>query len=94
MKVLHVGQMIGGLGIYIRNTVTYISDEFEFVIVHGEADNSKPVIKDGKAVKEYTISLYRELNPSKLSESYARKSPTSSIAIAQKEVLSGEWPDS
>lgn len=65
MKVLHVGQMIGGLGIYIRNTVTYISDEFEFVIVHGEADNSKPVMKDGKAVKEYTISLYRELNPLK-----------------------------
>lgn len=65
MKVLHVGQMIGGLGIYIRNTVTYISDEFEFIIVHGEADNSKPVIKDGKAVKEYTISLYRELNPLK-----------------------------
>ena len=65
MKVLHVGQMIGGLGIYIRNTVTYISDEFEFIIVHGETDNSKPVIKDGKAVKEYTISLYRELNPLK-----------------------------
>lgn len=65
MKVLHVGQMIGGLGIYIRNTVTYISDEFEFVIVHGETDNSKPVMKNGKEVKEYTISLYRKLNPLK-----------------------------
>lgn len=65
MKVLHIGQMIGGLGIYIRNTINYSSDEFEFVIVHGNADNSKPVIKDGKAVKEYTISLYRELNPLK-----------------------------
>ena len=65
MKVLHVGQMIGGLGGYIRNTVTYISDEFEFVIVHGETDNSKPVMKNGKEVKEYTISLYRKLNPLK-----------------------------
>lgn len=65
MKVLHVGQMIGGLGVYIRNTVTYISDEFEFVIVHGEGDNSKPVMKNGKEVKEYTISLYRDLNPLK-----------------------------
>ena len=65
MKVLHVGQMIGGLGVYIRNTVTYISDEFEFVIVHGEMDNSKPVMKNGKEVKEYTISLYRKLNPLK-----------------------------
>ena len=65
MKVLHVGQMIGGLGVYIRNTVTYISDEFEFVIVHGETDNSKPVMKTGKEVKEYTISLYRKLNPLK-----------------------------
>ena len=65
MKVLHVGQMIGGLGVYIRNTVTYISDKFEFVIVHGEGDNSKPVMKNGKEVKEYTISLYRDLNPLK-----------------------------
>lgn len=65
MKVLHVGQMIGGLGVYIRNTVTYISDEFEFVIVHGETDNSKPIAKNGKEVKEYTISLYRDLNPLK-----------------------------
>lgn len=65
MKVLHVGQMIGGLGVYIRNTVTYISDEFKFVIVHGETDNSKPVMKNGKEVKEYTISLYRDLNPLK-----------------------------
>lgn len=65
MKVLHVGQMIGGLGVYIRNTVTYISDEFEFVIVHGEGDNSKPVMKNRKEVKEYTISLYRDLNPLK-----------------------------
>ena len=65
MKVLHVGQMIGGLGVYIRNTVTYIGDEFEFVIVHGEVDNSKPIMKNGKAVKEYTVSLYREINPLK-----------------------------
>lgn len=62
MKVLHIGQMIGGLSVYIRNTVTYVSDEFEFVVVHGEADKSDHIIKKGKSVKEYTISLHRELN--------------------------------
>lgn len=62
MKVLHVGQMIGGLEIYIRNTVSYTSDEFEFVIAHGKADNSKPIIKRGKAIKEYAVSLYRKPN--------------------------------
>lgn len=65
MKILHIGQMIGGLGVYIRNTITYASNEFEFVVAHGEADKSKPIIKKGKTIKEYAISLYRELNPLK-----------------------------
>ena len=65
MKILHIGQMIGGLGVYIRNTITYASNEFEFVVAHGEADKSKPIIKKGKTIKGYAISLYRELNPLK-----------------------------
>lgn len=65
MKILHVGQMIGGLDIYIRNTITYVNPEFEFVIAHGKDDNNKPVIKKGKAIKEYSIDLYRALNPYK-----------------------------
>lgn len=63
MKILHLGQLIGGLDVYIRNTVTYADDRFEYVIVHGKDDKSLPVIKNGKEIKEYQIDLYRALNP-------------------------------
>ena len=65
MKILHIGQLIGGLDIYIRNSIAHTDETFEFVIAHGEGDQSKPVIKNRKTVKEYKISLYRELNPFK-----------------------------
>ncbi len=65
MKVLHVGQLIGGLDVYIRNSITYSCDDFDFVVVHGEADKSGPIIKNGKQIKEYEASIYRELNPAK-----------------------------
>lgn len=61
-KILHIGQMIGGLDIYIRNTILYANKDCEYIIVHGESDNNKPVIKDGQAIKEYTITLYRNIN--------------------------------
>lgn len=63
MKIMHIGQMIGGLDVYIRNSVEYADKDFCYVILHGEDDNSNPVIKNGKPVKEYGISLHRELNP-------------------------------
>lgn len=63
MKILHVGQMIGGLDIYIRNSIIYNDADNEYVIAHGDRDNSKPVLRGSKAVKEYAISLYRSLNP-------------------------------
>lgn len=63
MKILHVGQMIGGLDIYIRNSIIYNNAGNEYVIVHGDKDGNQPVLKDGKAVKEYGIPLYRSLNP-------------------------------
>lgn len=62
MKILHIGQLIGGLDIYIRNTITYTNDSFEYVIVHGVSDKNQPIIKNKKRIKEYSISLYRELN--------------------------------
>lgn len=62
MKILHVGQMIGGLDVYIRNSIVYNNSGNEYVIAHGDKDNSKPVLKDGKTVKEYVIPLYRSLN--------------------------------
>ena len=56
--------MIGGLDVYIRNVVVYANDkDFDFVIVRGKRDNNKPVVKNGHEVREYPISMYRELNP-------------------------------
>lgn len=63
MKILHIGQMIGGLDIYIRNSILYAEGDYEYVLVHGDKDNNKLVEKNGQQIKEYSISLYRELNP-------------------------------
>ena len=65
MKILHIGQLIGGLDIYIRNTINYANNSFEFIIAHGMSDKNQPIIKNGKQIKEYNISLYRALNPIK-----------------------------
>ncbi|MDA3780174.1 MAG: glycosyltransferase [Bacteroidales bacterium] len=65
IKVIHIGQLVGGLDIYIRNVIEYSSNEFEYIVVHGKKDNSKPLVKHSKFIKEYQISLYRELNPLK-----------------------------
>lgn len=45
MKVLHIGQMIGGLDIYIRNTIIYNKVEGnEYIIACGKDDKHQPVI--------------------------------------------------
>ena len=62
MKILHIGQMIGGLDVYIRNTITYTKSENRYIIVHGDKDNNRPVERNGEPVKEYGISLYREMD--------------------------------
>lgn len=63
MKVLHVGQMIGGLGVYIRNVIEYSDRNIEYVIVHGRDDDSAEVTRDGVPVREYLAPLQRNLNP-------------------------------
>ena len=64
MKILHIGQMIGGLDIYIRNSIIYNKvDDNEYVIVCGEEDKHQPVIRKGTEVWEIPIALYRSLNP-------------------------------
>ena len=35
MKVIHIGQLIGGLDVYIRNTITYADEDIDYVIVRG-----------------------------------------------------------
>lgn len=44
MKILHIGQMIGGLDIYIRNSIIYNKvEDNEYVIVCGKEDKHQPV---------------------------------------------------
>ena len=63
MKVLHIGQMIGGLDVYIRNSITFASGSLDYVIMHGKDDYKSPIYCNGKVIKEYSSSLQKELNP-------------------------------
>ena len=65
MKILHIGNLKSGIDTYVRNTVALASDKFEFVIVNGADDNSKPYMRHGKQVETYSIDMYRALNPVK-----------------------------
>lgn len=65
MKILHIGNLKSGIDTYVRNTVAMASDEFEFVIVNGADDNSEPYMRHGAPLKQYSIEMYRALNPFK-----------------------------
>ena len=65
MKILHIGNLKSGIDTYVRNTVAIANDDFEFVIVNGADDNSDPYIRNGKPLKQYSIDMYRALNPFK-----------------------------
>ena len=80
MKILHIGNLKSGIDTYVRNTVALASDKFEFVIVNGADDNSKPYMRHGKQVKTYSIDMYRALNPVK-----DMKAVVQAIKIIKKE---------
>lgn len=65
MKILHIGNLKSGIDTYVRNIVAYASDDFEFVVVNGADDSSKPYIRRGKVLRNYKICMYRALNPFK-----------------------------
>lgn len=65
MKILHVGNLKSGIDTYVRNTVALASEDFDFVIVNGADDNSKPYIRNGEVLRQYSICMYRALNPIK-----------------------------
>lgn len=62
MKVMHIGQMIGGLDIYIRNSISYASGKNEYVIVHGKEDGCYPIYCKGREVKMYPTNLQRSIS--------------------------------
>lgn len=52
MKILHIGQMIGGLDIYIRNSIVYNKEkDNEYVIVCGKDDKHRSVLRNGIPIK-------------------------------------------
>lgn len=56
MKILHIGQMIGGLDIYIRNSIIYNKVEGnEYIIACGRDDKHQPVIR--KVEISYLLTL-------------------------------------
>ena len=65
MKILHLGNLKSGIDTYVRNTVAKADNRFEYVIVSGADDDSKPYMRNDDALKNYKISMYRALNPFK-----------------------------
>ena len=65
LKILHIGNMKSGIDKYVRNTISFIADDFDFVIVCGKDDQHEPVVRHGHQVREYAIPMYRALNPLK-----------------------------
>ncbi len=63
MKILHIGNLKSGIDTYVRNTVALAGDDFEFVIVNGADDKSDPYLRKGVPVKQYSICMFRALNP-------------------------------
>lgn len=56
MNILHIGQMIGGLDINIRNSIIYNKVEGnEYIIVCGKDDKYQPVIR--KVETSYLLTL-------------------------------------
>ena len=63
MRILHIGNLKSGIDTYVRNIVSMAGDDFDFVIVNGADDKSEPYLRHGKPLKQYTIDMYRALNP-------------------------------
>lgn len=61
-KILHIGMLVGGVDIYIRNSIENAKGDMEYVLVHGADDKNKPIMYKGNAVREYRISMQRELS--------------------------------
>ena len=62
IKILHIGNLKGGVDICIRNILTFLPTDFEFVVVNGADDRNKPYIKNGHEVPSYKISMFRPIN--------------------------------
>ncbi len=65
IKIMHVLHAVGGVDVYLRLLLKYVDmEKFEFIIVHGTNDTEIPYLdKSGGVIKEYKLSVQREINP-------------------------------
>ena len=64
IKIVHVSHSIGGVDVYLRLVLEHMNtDSFENIVIHGTKDTNKPFFdKNGKKVKEYKISIFRDIS--------------------------------
>lgn len=63
IKIMHIGNLKSGIDTYVRNTIAMTEKNFVFIIVNGADDNCATFKKNGHPLKNYTICMYRALNP-------------------------------
>lgn len=63
IKIAHIGQFLGGVNTYIKLLAAYLDEsKFELIIISDSESNSQPITyRSGKSVKNFTVSLEREI---------------------------------
>ncbi|MGO4817156.1 glycosyltransferase [Flavobacterium sp. W22_SRS_FP1] len=64
IKIAHLLHSLGGVDVYLRLLLNNIdTDSFENIVIHGTKDTNVPFLdKNKKNVKEYKISVFREIS--------------------------------
>lgn len=67
IKIVHVLHAVGGVDVSLRLILANIdSNRFESIVIHGDSDKNEPFLNDkGVAVKNYPISIHRNIEASK-----------------------------
>lgn len=67
IKIIHILHAVGGVDVSLRLILANInSEKFESIVIHGDSDNNEPFLNDkGVPVKNYPISIIRNIMPSK-----------------------------
>ncbi len=67
IKIVHILHSVGGVDVSLRLILVNIdSEKFESIVIHGDSDKNEPFLNNkGVAVKNYPISIIRDIKPSK-----------------------------
>lgn len=66
-KIIHILHAVGGVDVSLRLILANIdSEKFESIVIHGDSDDNEPFLNDkGIPVKNYPISIIRDIHPLK-----------------------------